>query len=267
MMDSFQTQKVLLSADENKDVRFDVSVETVDGGRVVLEVESRKKFHELRLRYYASKQDVASLSHRSDYKDLKPLTFIIVSKHDVGKRGKPRYFIRNCVLADRDRVGEDDFVYEDGKVAVFINAAYRNEKDRTELANLIHDFSCVRAEKIRTDIIREHTEEIKGKEGSMYLEEGIMEQVRNIPELRMRLLTDDERREAREEGEKRREDNILRTLIVNALKLKDKSSRKAILEQVMQIGNMTQKSCLAFIEDVANTNGLKVPKNIFDSGR
>ncbi len=180
----------------------------------------------------------------------------------TGEAGLCLALIRACPVKHRV-----DSVYEDGKVAVFINAAYQNEKDRTELANLIHDFSCVRAEKIRTDIIREHTEEIKGKEGSMYLEEGIMEQVRNIPELRMRLLTDDERREAREEGEKRREDNILRTLIVNALKLKDKSSRKAILEQVMQIGNMTQKSCLAFIEDVANTNGLKVPKNIFDSGR
>ena len=103
----------------------------------------------------------------------------------------------------------------------------------TELANLIHDFSCVRAEKIRTDIIREHTEEIKGKEGSMYLEEGIMEQVRNIPELRMRLLTDDERREAREEGreegEKRREDNILRTLIINALKQSKRQTIRRIL--------------------------------------
>ena len=61
--------------------------------------------------------------------------------------------------------------------------------------------------------------------------------------------------------------NLLKTLIVNALKLKDKSSRKVILEQVMQIGNMTQKSCLDFIENVAKANGLKVPKNIFDSGR
>jgi len=263
VMDSFRTQRVLLSADENKDVRFDVYVKTVDGGSVVLEVESSKKFHELRLRYYASKQDAESLPYSSDYKNLKPLTFLIVSKHDVGKRGKPRYFIRNCVLSDRDRISEDDSVYEDGKLAVFINAAYRNKEDRTELADLIHDFSCVRAKDIRTDIIREHTEEIKGKKGRMYLEEGIMEQAKSTPGFRTRLLTDDERREAREEGA----NNLLETLIVNALKLKNKPFQRAMLEQVMQIGNMTQKSCLDFIENVAKANGLKVPKNIFDSGR
>ncbi len=90
-----------------------------------------------------------------------------------------------------------------------------------------------------------------------------MEQAKSTPGFRTRLLTDDERREAREEGA----NNLLETLIVNALKLKNKPFQRAMLEQVMQIGNMTQKSCLDFIENVAKANGLKVPKNIFDSGR
>lgn len=94
-----------------------------------------------------------------------------------------------------------------------------------------------------------------------------MEQAKSTPGFRTRLLTDDERREAREEGREEGANNLLKTLIVNALKLKNKPFQRAMLEQVMQIGNMTQKSCLDFIKNVAKANGLKVPKNIFDSGR
>ena len=194
-------QKNLILPDDGKDVRFDVVADTKDGGQVVLEVESKKKFPELRLRYYMSRMDGDLLSKGEIYNQLKDSYVIVVSPVDMRKQNKPRYCIRSCYVESPTKIGKNPAIVDNGQVAVYINASYNNERDFSKLADLIHDFTCENPNDIKTEIIREHSNNLKSKgkehDRMMALAENT---VLRLPLYNGRLLTEDEQREAREEG-------------------------------------------------------------------
>lgn len=199
---SFTYQKTLNLPDDGKDVRFDIwGANTKDGGNVVIEVESKKKFPELRLRYYMSRMDSNLLSKGETYDKLKNAYLVIVSPVDMRKLNKPRYFVKSCYVESPTEVGKNPAIFEDGQTAVYINASYENEKDKTKLANLIHDFVCPNPDEIKTDIIKEHSKVLKGqgKESQEMLAEAKNVFLR-MPLYNGRLLTEIEYRDAKKEG-------------------------------------------------------------------
>lgn len=196
-------QSTLNLPDSAKDVRFDVSVRTKDGGSVVMEVESRKKFPELRLRYYMSRMDGDLLpkGKEHEYEDLKESYVIVVSPIDMRNQNKPRYFTRTCYTKSLTEIGDDAAIVDNGQAAVYINASYKNKNDNSKLADLIHDFTCRNPDEIRTNIVKEHSKSLKtkGKEydNMMATAEKI---VLRLPLYNGRLLTEEEQMAAKEEG-------------------------------------------------------------------
>lgn len=194
-------QRALILPDNGKDVRFDIAANTKDGGQVVLEVESKKKFSELRLRYYMSRMDSDLLSKGEQYNELKDSYVIVVSPIDMRKQNKPRYFVRNCYVESPTEIGNDPAIVDNGQVAVYINASYKNERDYSKLADLIHDFTCEDADEIKTEIIKKHSKGLKskGKEYDRML--ALAENtVLRLPLYNGRLLTEAEQKAAYDEG-------------------------------------------------------------------
>ncbi|MBR3622067.1 MAG: Rpn family recombination-promoting nuclease/putative transposase, partial [Selenomonadaceae bacterium] len=194
-------QRSLNLPDNGKDVRFDVAANTKDGGQVVLEVESKKKFKELRLRYYMSRMDSDLLSKGEKYNQLKDSYVIVVSPVDMRKLNQSRYFVRSCYVESPTTIGENPAIVDNGQIAVYINASYKNEKDCSKLADLIHDFTCENPEEIKTEVIKKHSKDLKskGKERDRMME--LAENtVLRLPLYNGRLLTEAEKKEAIDEG-------------------------------------------------------------------
>lgn len=231
---TFRIQEVILSPDDAKDVRFDITVNTKRNDRIVLEVENRKKFGELRLRYYMAKQDAWLLEKGKIYKELPDAYNIVVARHDIKGDGEPRYIMRMCYVKSLEEVGGNPSIVPDGKAAIYINAAYENEDDHSPLANLIHDFKCNDPEKMKNEILRKHSGILKQtKEGQDDMTTEIEPTVDRIPLFAGRLLTDEERMEERKEGSKEGSYATLRNMIVTAMKTK----KEEVVLPVILCGN------------------------------
>jgi len=198
---SFQIQEVNATPDDAKDVRFDITADTTSGGKIVLEVGSRKKFNDLRLRYYLGKIDSMLLNKGENYKDLKESNIVIVSKEDKRKRNQPRYFMRMCYVESLTEVGNSPEIVDNGQAVTFINASYHNEKDNSTLADIIHDFKCADPQKMKNKIIREHSKIIKNtQEGRDFMLGQVDTCITKLPLFGGRLLSKEEQEEYREEG-------------------------------------------------------------------
>ena len=92
-----------------------------------------------RARYHSSAMDVDNLKAKKQFSDLPNTYVIFITENDFFGKGKAVYPIERMNLA----TGEP---FHDGEHILYINGAYENKEDTSDLAKLIHDFRCSKAE-------------------------------------------------------------------------------------------------------------------------
>ena len=79
--------------------------------------------------------DVDNLEARGKFKDLPDTYVIFFTENDVFSEGIPIYLIERINTS----TGK---AFNDGEHIIYVNGAYNNENDTSDLAKLIHDFRC-----------------------------------------------------------------------------------------------------------------------------
>lgn len=92
-----------------------------------------------RARYHSSAMNVDNLKAKKQFSDLPNTYVIFITENDFFGKGKAVYPIERMNLA----TGEP---FHDGEHILYINGAYENKEDTSDLAKLIHDFRCSKAE-------------------------------------------------------------------------------------------------------------------------
>lgn len=134
-----------------KSVCLDVMATDSQGRKYGLEIQRADKgASPYRARYHSSAMDIEFLSANQNFDDL-PITYVIfITENDVRGKGFPLYPIERMDIAS----GEP---FEDGEHIIFINGAYCKDDDKSDLAMLIHDFNCSRADDMHFDLMAERT--------------------------------------------------------------------------------------------------------------
>lgn len=88
-----------------------------------------------RARYHSSAIDVESLKTKEDFDKL-PITYVIfITENDVRGENRPIYHFEWRDIETGESLG-------DGTHIIYVNAAYDNENDNSDIAKLMHDFRC-----------------------------------------------------------------------------------------------------------------------------
>ena len=112
--------------DENQ--QYDIEVQRQDKGATPQ-----------RARYHSSAMDVDNLKEKQQFDKLPNTYVIFITENDFFGKGKAVYPIERMNLATGEPFG-------DGEHILYINGAYDNQEDESDLAKLIHDFRCSKAE-------------------------------------------------------------------------------------------------------------------------
>ena len=92
-----------------------------------------------RARYHSAAMDVDNLEARGKFKDLPDTYVIFFTENDVFNKGLPIYLIERINKSTGNS-------FDDGEHIIYVNGAYNNENDTSDLAKLIHDFRCSKGE-------------------------------------------------------------------------------------------------------------------------
>ena len=136
-----------------RSVCLDVMAEDSAGRKFNLEVQKPDNgASPKRARYHSSAMDVEYLSASEDFDSL-PITYVIfITENDVLGKGWPIYTIDRMITN-----GEQPFGFNDDQHIIYVNCAYRNEDDSSDLAKLIHDFCCNKADEMYLKILADET--------------------------------------------------------------------------------------------------------------
>ena len=94
-----------------------------------------------RARYHSAAMDVDNLKIREDFRSLPDTYVIFITENDVWGEGQPIYLI--------DRINTTTGKhFDDGEHIIYVNGAYDNKDDTSDLAKLIHDFRCKKADEM-----------------------------------------------------------------------------------------------------------------------
>ncbi len=159
-----------------RSLRMDVLASDSLGRKYNIEVQrSDRGAVPKRARYHSSALDIEFLKAGQDFSEL-PITYVIfITENDVIGGGLPVYHI------DRT-ISETGGAFDDGEHIIFVNGAYDNSDDSSELAKLIHDFKCSSADDMYLDPLSERVrcfkEKEKGVSNMCRAEEELMEEVK-----------------------------------------------------------------------------------------
>ena len=92
-----------------------------------------------RARYHSAAMDVDNLKVREDFKSLPDTYVIFFTENDVFGKRQPIYIIERMNMTTNEP-------FNDGEHIIYINGAYDNSDDTSDLAKLIHDFKCKKAD-------------------------------------------------------------------------------------------------------------------------
>lgn len=107
-----------------------------------------------RARYHSSAMDVDNLKEKQKF-DALPNTYVIfITENDFFGKGKAVYPIERMNLATGEPFG-------DGEHILYINGAYENKDDNSDLAKLIHDFRCSKADEMLLQPLADRTRYFK----------------------------------------------------------------------------------------------------------
>lgn len=124
---------------DSKGRKFDLEIQRADRGATPQ-----------RARYHSSAIDVEFLKAKAEFTEL-PISYVIfITENDV--RGEGR-LIYNFEWSDTS-TGKP---LNDGAHIIFVNGAYNNPDDTSDLAKLVHDFRCKRAEDMKIKELADKT--------------------------------------------------------------------------------------------------------------
>ena len=107
-----------------------------------------------RARYHSSAMDVDNLKVREDFRSLPDTYVIFITESDVWGEGQPIYLIERIYTT----TGRN---FDDGEHIIYVNGAYDNKDDTSDLAKLIHDFKCKKADDMLLDPFAERVRFLK----------------------------------------------------------------------------------------------------------
>lgn len=112
----YQNEKTVNLSPENKGVRFDVLVETADGVKIDVEMQTSDNSNWLpkRTRYYQAMIDLNSLVKSANYKTLPEAYIIFVCTFDPFDKSRKVYTFTN-------QCREENFELKDGSTKIFYN--------------------------------------------------------------------------------------------------------------------------------------------------
>ena len=175
-----------------RSICLDVFATDSEGRLYNLEIQrSDKGAPAKRARYHSSAMDIEFLNSGDDFEKL-PITYVIF-------------------ITENDILGEDRAVYDfemretktgrplcDGTHIIYVNAAYNKPDDTSDIARLMHDFRCSKANEMNFSLMAERTKYFKETNEGVRFMCRINEEMCN---------------EARMEGEKRKSIEIANGLI------------------------------------------------------
>ena len=128
---------------DNLNREFDIEVQRADSGA------SPK-----RARYHSSSIDTNYLKAGQDF-DVLPTTYVIfITENDI--------FVKNELIYRFDRMDKKlGLSFDDEAHIIYVNGAYNNPNDTSELAKLVHDFRCSNADEMYTQLLAERTRYFK----------------------------------------------------------------------------------------------------------
>ena len=162
---------------DNLNREFDIEVQRADSGA------SPK-----RARYHSSSIDTNYLKAGQDF-DVLPTTYVIfITENDI--------FEKNELIYRFDRMDKKlGLSFDDEAHIIYVNGAYNNPNDTSELAKLVHDFRCSNADEMYTQLLAERTRYFKETP------EGVSEMCKKIEDMR------------KEVAEAAKKEGILETLV------------------------------------------------------
>lgn len=155
---------------QGRSVRLDILAVDETGRIYNVEVQrSDKGAGAKRARYNSSLID-ANITEPSDvYEKLNETYVIFITEHDVLKAGLPIYHINRVIQ-------ETGAWFGDGSHILYVNAQI---KDDTALGQLMHDFSCTRAEEMHYPILAERVRYFKEEQEGVATMCKAMEDMKN----------------------------------------------------------------------------------------
>ena len=137
-----ETQYDLQHLFGSRSITLDVFGEDSDGKQYDCEVQiADDGANAHRARYHSAAMDVDNLKIREDFRSLPDTYVIFITENDVWGEGQPIYLI--------DRINTTTGKhFDDGEHIIYVNGAYNNKDDTSDLAMLIHDFRCKKADEM-----------------------------------------------------------------------------------------------------------------------
>lgn len=134
-----------------RSICLDVLATDSKGRKYNLEIQrSSKGAAPKRARYHSSAMDIEFLKAGQDFDSL-PITYVIfITENDVREKGCPIYSFSRLDEKTGEPLGDDEHI-------IFVNGAYHNTNDNSDLAKLIHDFKCANADEMYIELLAEKT--------------------------------------------------------------------------------------------------------------
>lgn len=151
-------------ASDSKGVKYDLEIQRADKGA------SPK-----RARYHSSALDTELLYASEDFENLPTTYTIFITENDVRGEARASYFFERRDTETNEPFGDDEYI-------LFINGAYNNKNDDSDLAKLIHDFGCVKPSDMYFSEMSESARKYKETEEGVSEMCKMMEDMRNNAE-------------------------------------------------------------------------------------
>ena len=134
-----------------RSICLDVLATDSEGRKLNLEIQrSNRGTSQKRARYHSSAIDVEFLKAKQDFSKL-PFTYaIFITEKDVRSANRPIYIFDRQDTVTGEPFGDDEHI-------IFVNGAYDNPDDNSDLAKLIHDCGCRNDEDMYFDLMAEST--------------------------------------------------------------------------------------------------------------
>ena len=175
-----ETQYDLQHLFGSRSITLDVFGEDSDGKQYDCEVQiADDGANAHRARYHSAAMDVDNLKIREDFRSLPDTYVIFITENDVWGEGQPIYLI--------DRINTTTGKhFDDGEHIIYVNGAYDNKDDTSDLAKLIHDFRCKKADEMVltpfADIMKFLKETPKGVDRMCkVMEERVKDEKKSLP--------------------------------------------------------------------------------------
>ena len=139
-------------------LHLDIFAKDEKGHAYHFEVErSKERASAKRARFTGAMVDSRLLKRGQDVKEIPDRYTIFITEEDAFSGGLPIYHAEYKVTELKDKP------LGDGSQIIYVNGEYRNTD--TPIGQLMHDFSCKRAEDILSPILRERVRVLKETEG------------------------------------------------------------------------------------------------------